>query len=61
MADSPSPVTPPEDLRFERSRVTALVRTLEAMAAGEVDARLHVSPLHDELDAIAHGINVLVG
>ena len=31
------------------------------MAAGQIDTRLPISPRHDALDAIAHGINVLVG
>jgi signal transduction histidine kinase/CheY-like chemotaxis protein len=31
------------------------------MAAGHTEKRLEISDRHDELDAIAHGINVLVG
>jgi signal transduction histidine kinase len=48
-------------LRFDSDRVDAFLETLEAMAGGQVDERLPVSSRHDELDAIAHGINVLVG
>jgi signal transduction histidine kinase/ActR/RegA family two-component response regulator len=62
MADSAPPVTPrTEELGFERDRVAALLKTLEIMAAGHVDMRLPISTRHDALDAIAHGINVLVG
>jgi signal transduction histidine kinase/CheY-like chemotaxis protein len=39
--------------------VSALLRTLERLAGGDTDARVDVSPLHDELDAIAFGINVV--
>jgi signal transduction histidine kinase len=48
-------------LHFETVRVTALLRALQAMTRGEIDARVPVSERHDELDAIAHGINVLAG
>ena len=61
MADS-APVVPPDtERRFSSDRVTALLNTLEVMASGNRDVRLPISPFHDELDAIAHGINVLVG
>lgn len=46
---------------FDSDRVVALLKTLESMASGQIDARLPISPRHDALDAIAHGINVLVG
>src|SRR5262245_20767988 len=42
-------------------RVTRLLSVLELRAAGDTEMRLPLSPQHDELDAIAHGINVLVG
>lgn len=45
-------------LEFERSRVQALLARLERMAAGE-RAHLELSPARDELDAIAHAVNVL--
>ena len=43
-----------------RGRLAAFLETLEAMAGGEVNLRLPISPRRDALDAIAHGINVLV-
>ena len=49
------------DIAFDRDRVSALLKTLEDMAAGHVDVRLPISPRRDTLDAIAHAINVLVG
>jgi signal transduction histidine kinase len=55
-------VTPePAEFRFESDRVAALLNTVERMASGQLDVRLPISPRHDALDAIAHGINVLVG
>jgi PAS domain S-box-containing protein len=48
-------------LSFDRDRVQALLRKLEALAAGDAQTGLPISSLHDELDAIAHGINVLAG
>ena len=48
-------------MSFSRARVTELLEVLEQMAAGDTEKRLPISPLHDELDAMAHGINVLVG
>ena len=54
-------MTPPP-LTFDRDRVRALLDTLEALAAGDAQAvSLPISPVHDELDAIAYGINVLAG
>jgi len=46
---------------FDSNRVAAFLRTLESMAAGQLDERLPISPRRDALDAIAHAINVLVG
>jgi signal transduction histidine kinase len=43
------------------NRVAELLRIVELMAAGDTNQRLVISDKHDELDAIAHGINVLVG
>ena len=43
------------------ARVDALLTALEHMAGGDLDRRVAVSPTHDEIDAIAHGVNVLVG
>jgi signal transduction histidine kinase/CheY-like chemotaxis protein len=42
-------------------RVQALLAALEQMAGGDVDHRAPLSPLRDELDAISHAINVIVG
>jgi signal transduction histidine kinase len=48
------------ELRFDATRFDTFLKTLENMASGQVDARLPISPNHDALDAIAHGINVLI-
>jgi len=62
MADEASRVTPPAtDSNFDADRVAAFLRTLESMAAGQLDERLAISPRRDALDAIAYAINVLVG
>ena len=62
MANPPSRVKPPAGgRRFETDRVAEFLKTVEAMAAGHLDLRLPVSSGHDELDAIALGINVMVG
>src|SRR5687767_9737252 len=49
------------ECRFERDRVDAFVQIVERMAAGDTTVRLPISPEHDALDAIAFGINSLVG
>jgi len=49
------------ELRFAGDRVAALIDMLELVAAGDTKKRLPISPAHDELDAIAYGVNVLVG
>ncbi|MGH7680191.1 MAG: ATP-binding protein [Gemmatimonadaceae bacterium] len=49
---------PKPTVEFERSRLEALLAHIERMAAGE-PSRLSISSAHDELDAIAHGVNVL--
>jgi len=53
-------VTSPR-VTFDRARVDEFLRMLEMMAAGNTRGRLSISERHDELDAIAHGVNVLVG
>ena len=53
--------SPPEELRFARDRIATLLVILEQMAAGDAQKKLPTSPLRDELDAIAFGVNVLVG
>jgi signal transduction histidine kinase/ActR/RegA family two-component response regulator len=52
---------PPRDVHFASDRVAALLEVLELMASGDTEKRLPLSNEGDELDAIAHGINVLVG
>jgi len=50
--------------RIEKSggqRLAAILKALEDMAAGELDRRAPISPEHDEIDAIAYTVNVLVG
>ncbi len=42
-------------------RLAGFLKVLEMMAAGDLEKRLEISGRHDELDAIAYGINVLVG
>ena len=44
---------------FDPSRVAALLERLERMAAGDESEMIPLSSSRDELDAIAHGINVL--
>lgn len=53
MTSDPPPVT------LAAERVRQLLDKLERIAAGETDTTLGISPLHDELDAIAYGVNVL--
>ena len=62
MADAASRVKPRAGERhFGTERVAEFLKTVRAMAAGQLDLRLPVSPEHDELDAIAGAINVMVG
>jgi signal transduction histidine kinase len=42
-------------------RLAEILKVVELMAAGHTEKRLEISGLHDELDALAHGVNVLVG
>ena len=46
-------------MTFDRERIQALLETLERLAAGDTTSKLPISPSHDDLDAIAFGINVL--
>jgi signal transduction histidine kinase len=62
MADPASRVNlPAGERRFGTDRVAEFLTTVKAMAAGQLDLRLPVSPEHDELDAIALAINAVVG
>lgn len=49
-----------QTLSFERKRVHAILAGLEAIAAGDLKEKLPLSTAGDELDAIAHAVNVLV-
>jgi len=46
--------------RFDGARIAQLLASLEQLAAGDLEHTAPVSEAHDELDAIAFGINVLV-
>jgi nitrate/nitrite-specific signal transduction histidine kinase len=48
-----------DKLVFDRRRVDAILALLERMAAGDMTVMLPISDNHDELDAVAHAINVL--
>lgn len=50
-----------DGLPLSGGRVAELLKTLEMMAAGDLRKRLPISGRHDEIDAVSHGINVLVG
>jgi hypothetical protein len=53
-------MTEPEDrIILDRTRVQAILKLLERMAAGDTTALLPLSGNRDELDAISHAINVL--
>ena len=49
-----------QTLAFERKRVHAILVGLEAIASGDLKKKLPLSAAGDELDAIAHAVNVLV-
>lgn len=46
---------------FSSERIANLLHALERIAGGDLDRRIQLSNRHDELDAIAHAINVVVG
>jgi signal transduction histidine kinase/ActR/RegA family two-component response regulator len=50
----------PPRLEFADERMAEFLRVLELMAAGDTRQRITISDRHDELDALAHGVNVLV-
>jgi signal transduction histidine kinase len=50
-----------DGLPLSGARVAQFLKVLEMMAAGDLEKRLAITEQHDELDAIAHGVNVLVG
>lgn len=45
----------------DRHRLAEILKALEDMAAGELDRRAPISAAHDEIDAVAYAVNVLVG
>src|SRR5262245_3937815 len=47
-------------LQFERDRVVEFLKVLELIAGGDTARRLKISSSHDELDAVAHAVNVIV-
>jgi signal transduction histidine kinase/CheY-like chemotaxis protein len=47
--------------RARRPRIDRLFDLIGRMAAGELDARAPISPRHDEVDALAFGLNLLGG
>jgi signal transduction histidine kinase/ActR/RegA family two-component response regulator len=50
------------EVRFvSAERLEQLLGVLERMVGGEHSARAPISPAHDELDALAYAVNVLVG
>lgn len=60
MACGASRVTEPENpVSFERARIQMILDQLERMAAGDMNVQLPLSDKGDELDAIAHAVNVL--
>jgi signal transduction histidine kinase/ActR/RegA family two-component response regulator len=46
---------------FSSERLTRLLDAIGRIAGGNLDERIPLSSAHDELDAIGHAINVLVG
>ncbi len=46
-------------LSFDENRVTTLLGSLERMAGGDLDHEIAISPARDELDAVAHAVNVM--
>jgi HAMP domain len=50
---------PKGPISFDRARVEAILVLLERMAGGDMTAKLPLSDKRDELDAIAHAVNVL--
>src|SRR5262249_42098088 len=48
-----------EKLSFDRARFEALLELIESMAVGDLERQIPLSRQRDELDALAHGVNVL--
>ena len=61
MAEEPRGVTGPlPRVEIAGERMAEFLRVIELMAAGDTRQRLTITGQHDELDALAHGVNVLV-
>jgi methyl-accepting chemotaxis protein len=54
-----SEMTDDTTLTFSRRRMQRILAELEAYAAGDLHNAMPLSPDGDELDAIAHAVNVL--
>ena len=52
---------PRDTLCFDRARFERVVDSIEDMAVGELWQEIPLSPDRDQLDALAHGVNVLSG
>ena len=48
-------------MKFDEDRFAQMIESLERLAGGDLKHAVSISPAHDELDAIAFGVNVLVG
>jgi signal transduction histidine kinase len=48
-------------MTLDAARLQKLLESLEGMAGGDLSQAAPISGAHDELDAIGHGVNVLVG
>jgi methyl-accepting chemotaxis protein len=48
-----------ESIAFDRKRIQAMLVLLERMASGDMTVQLPLTDKRDELDAIAHAVNVL--
>ena len=52
-------MTDDEAVSFSRRRMQRILAELEALAAGDLHNSIPLSPEGDELDALAHAVNVL--
>src|SRR5262245_20008479 len=48
-----------EKLCFDRARFEAVLDVIESMAVGDLERQIPLTRERDELDALAHGVNVL--
>lgn len=54
-----SEMTDDPTVTFSRRRMQRILAELEALAAGDLNHAIPLSPEGDELDALAHAVNVL--